>query len=279
MRFPPIATPKTLEEALELRIQASGKQIPFMGGTDVLVHLRNNRMTCDELLNLSQVRELSFISASDDFIEIGAGTTHSDILDSEIVYRHCHLLQQAVRRIGSAQVRNRGTIGGNICNASPAGDSIPPLYVREAILVIQSTENSRTIPIIRFLTGPGFTDLQRNELVTSVRIPKRSPTVGTYQSLRQRKALACNKVSVAMEALATDGGPIDFRIACGAVSPTVVRASEAEKLLNEGIQDENLVSKAAMRAVEPIDDVRSNAEYRRAMTGVLVAKAMRELLS
>ena len=279
MLTPPIKSPRTLNEALELRSQSQAKIVPFVGGTDIFVHLRNNRLECDELLNLSHIDELSFISLKENFLEIGPSTTHAEIIASQEVLDNCRILRQAVAKIGSPQIRLRGTIGGNICNASPAGDAIPPLYVRNAIIVIKSLNNTREVVIDDFITGPGITDLQSDELVTSIRIPIRKPTRGVYLSLRQRRALACNKVSVAVETLIMDGSPTEFRIACGAVSPTVLRVPNAEELLNMGEFDYNKISDEVTKLVEPIDDMRSSAEYRRAMTGVLTVRAVKLLIS
>lgn len=264
-----------------------GKDIqPLAGGTDVLVMVRNNLGKWGEIplmLNLNSIPGLDFIRETNDFIEIGPLVTHTQVLESSIIQKHIPALVKAVEYVGSPQIRNLGTIIGNVCRGSPASDTLGILYTREARVNIQTFTGERVVPIEEFLTGPGETILPENGLVTKIIIPKLPGYISDYTSLRQRKALSIVVVSLAVEAFLTEERPQidDIRIALGAVAPTIVRAFETETLLKSQPLSEELINKA-VRLVQtegaPISDLRSNKEYRMAMSGVLLGRFLRELL-
>jgi CO/xanthine dehydrogenase FAD-binding subunit len=186
----------------------------------------------------------------------------------------------AARLVGSPQIRNRGTLGGNLANASPAGDSIPPLYVLDARVVLASADGTRAVPVAEFFTGPGQSLRAQHEIITAVELPVNGKRRSVFMRLGQRQALAISKVSIAVSLVLADETVRDVRIALGAVAPTVVRARRAEDALH-GHRLENSVITAACAAAEadasPISDLRSNAGYRRAMCRELLSRALHHL--
>jgi CO/xanthine dehydrogenase FAD-binding subunit len=179
------------------------------------------------------------------------------------------------------QIRNRGTIGGNIINASPAADTLPALYVYEGRCELRTSTSRRIVPIEKLLSGPGKTKLRRGELLVAIRIPlKLGPHRFDYQRLAPRRAVAIAKVSVAVVSVQQKGHIKDIRIAFGAVAPTVVRAREIEKQITTDswpLEDE-LLRKLVQHCVRPIDDIRSTAEYRQKMCTVLLKRALSQVL-
>jgi xanthine dehydrogenase small subunit len=270
--------PRSLEEALEILAQRAGEVKPIAGGTDLLVQAYDGKLRRDALFDVSAVPELKGIEDRGDHLWIGAGATHSDILDSPLVAPWAPALQPSCVVIGGPQIRNRGTLGGNLANASPAADTVPALYAADAIVELVSVSARREVPITSFFTGYRQTMLAPDELIVGVRIPKRAGVRGTFLRLGQRQAQAISKVSVAV-GLTFKGGRPDFvRVAFGSVGPTVIRATETEKALASGGYDALVRAKEAARSeVKPIDDIRSTREYRREMAAVLLERAVRRL--
>lgn len=281
-----IETPKSLMEALTLKNKFKDGIQPLAGGTDVLVMVRNKLGkwgASPRLLNLTQIQELKFITENDGFIEIGPLTTHTQILESLIIKQYFPAFVKAVAYVGSPQIRNLGTIIGNICRASPAADSLPVLYARDAQIQIQTINNKKIIPIEEFITGPGQTVLPNNALVTKLIIPKLPNYIGDYTSIRQRIALSIVVVSVAIEAQFNQEKRRleDIRISLGAVSPTIIRARKTEKLLMTEKLTFDLIMEAKTKVKTecvPITDIRSNKEYRQAMTSVLLGRFLDKLI-
>lgn len=272
-----IHSPANLEEALELKATLGAELHPFAGGTDVLVSIRNNRVDWGDrplLLNLNRIHDLHLVEETAETIEIGSLLTHSEIAHHPLIQKHIPALAKAVLYIGSPQIRNRGTIAGNMCHASPAADSLPILYCRNAKIGVQTQNRTILVPIEEFITGPGFIALDPCGIVTKISVPKLPNYIGDYLTLRQRQALSCNVVSVGVEML-QEGEIVDIRIALGAVAPTVVRGSKTENLLCDKILTHDLINEAhdlIQTECVPIDDVRSNKSYRQAMTGVLLSR-------
>lgn len=275
-----IRSPRNLEEALELKATFGAELHPLAGGTDVLVSIRNNRVDWGDhpsLLNLNNIRALHFIRETPETIEIGPLLTHTEISNHPLIKTHIPALAKAVSYVGSPQIRNRGTIAGNMCHASPAADSLPILYCRNATIEIQTHDQTTLAPIEEFITGPGFIALDPCGIVTKIIVPKLPNYFGDYLTLRQRQALSCNVVSVGVEIFRPDreGEIADIRIALGAVAPTVVRGLKTENLLSNNKLTQNLINEAhdlIQTECVPIDDVRSNKNYRQAMTGVLLSR-------
>jgi CO/xanthine dehydrogenase FAD-binding subunit len=198
-----------------------------------------------------------------------------------VINDHVPALCKAVSFIGSPQIRNRGTIGGNVVHASPAADCLPILYARDSMVEIRTYKQTKLIPIQDFITGPGVVGIDPHGIVTKIVIPKLSGYVGDYLTLRQRRALSCNIVSVGVEMKSDEGMIEDIRVALGAVAPTVVRGIKTESLLRSRKLTADLIEEAQTlirTECQPINDVRSNKDYRRAMTGVLFKRFLRNNL-
>jgi xanthine dehydrogenase FAD-binding subunit len=268
--------PMTLQEALSIR--GAGPVIPFAGGTDLMVRRRNWSGTLPRfdrpVLFLDRVKELREIKLEEGIISIGAGTTLAELTRD---LRVPEILRAAAREMAAPGIRNLATLGGNICNASPAGDTLPPLYVLNAAVVLQNSAGQREIPVKAFLQGPGRTDLAWDELLVKLKIPAADlPSVCRYKKVGTRKADALSKASFAGLAGIAHGRITEVRIALGAVAPQIVRDREIEaglagKTLRElpGLIPELLKEYSPL--LQPIDDQRSTAGYRRKVALRLIA--------
>jgi CO/xanthine dehydrogenase FAD-binding subunit len=231
------------------------------------------------LFDLTGVPELVGIQNRGDSIWIGAGTTHAMIVESPIVREALPSLPLACAVIGGPQIRNRGTLGGNLANGSPAADAVPPLFAADAVLELVSYSERREVPVAEFYTGYRQHVLERDELIVGIRVPKRHGVRGTFLRLGQRQAQAISKVSLALGAsFDPSGQPSWVRVALGAVAPTVIRAPLTEAALLEGGEgSQERACRALAEEIAPIDDLRSTADYRRAMAGVLLRRAWRSI--
>jgi len=271
--------PRSLEEALEILVQRAGEVRPIAGGTDILVAAKDGKATPAALFDLTAVPELRGIEETAHEVRIGAAVTHAEILTSPLVARYVPALPLACAWIGGPQIRNRGTLGGNIAHGSPAGDTIPPLYTADARVEVVSVSDRRDVMISDFFVGPRQTVLAPDELIVAVRIPKRAGVRGAFLRLGQRQAQAISKVSVAVAMTFRGGQPEWARVALGAVAPTVIRAPETERaLLAGGYEGLRGALEAIRNEVRPIDDIRSTREYRREMAAVLLERAIRQIV-
>ncbi|MCF8304332.1 MAG: FAD binding domain-containing protein [Bacteroidales bacterium] len=272
--------PETLQEALQVR--KDQKVLPIAGGTDLMIQHRREGGVAPAfeypLLFLHKLKELKKIEQHTDQIIIGAGVLLSQLIEEQPVPE---LLRKTVRQMAAVTTRNVATIGGNICNASPAGDTLPFLYATEAVVLLQSLEGSRHLLIQDFITGPGKTALKEDELLVEIRIPYKEFKVAYYRKVGTRKALALSKISFAGLANFENGYLSDLRMAVGAVAPTVVRSREAEKQLI-GLTVEEMKGKMQFvreiysELIKPIDDARSTAGYRKAVSLDLLEWFVRE---
>jgi len=269
----------TIEEALRAITNGPAPTGILAGGTDLLLQQQHGKkQACKSLVDITDVRELTQITKESDGLRIGAAVKLADIEQSELVKNFSPVLVEGAGEVGSLQIRNLATIGGNICNASPSADTIPPLLALDAQLSIVSSRGEREISLDKFFKGPGVTVLKEDELLASIFIPApEQPAKGTYIKLKAREALDLAFVGVAV--LVTGS---QVRIALGAVAPTPLRAIKAEKLLmDSAVKDIAAVRKAAEAAAEeisPISDVRASAEYRREMTRTLTERALARVL-
>ncbi|MBI4773714.1 MAG: xanthine dehydrogenase family protein subunit M [Deltaproteobacteria bacterium] len=251
--------------------------VPFAGGTDVFVRLRKGLMAPRALLCLDRIEELKGIEDHGSHLFIGAGTTHSTALAHPLVIQFLPVLAHALRVLGSPPIRNMGTIGGNIVTASPAGDTLPPLYALGAEVELRSREGSRRCPIHEFIIGPGKTILAKNEILSGVRVRKADRyNVHHFEKVGLRNALAIALVSMAALLRISDSGEIqEVSLAWGSVGPTVVRSPEAEQILLGKTLDLRTLENAGAivrKAVAPIDDVRAGSDYRRQVAGNLLLR-------
>ena len=274
--------PKSFEEALEL-LDKYGEQAKLLaGGTDLIVKMKDGVVKPKYVIDLSRLEELKFISKEDGVIKIGALTTLREIETSPIIRENVHVLSDAVEKMASWQIRNLGTIGGNLCNASPAADTAPPLLVLEAKLKLTSSEGERIVPIDQFFTGPGETVLRSNELLTEIQIPITLKNSGSaFLKLGRRAAYTLSIVSVAALVTVEDRVFRDVRIALGSVAPTPIRARKTEDKFRGLPASEEVIKEKCSYVVEdisPISDVRASAEYRKEMSIVFTKRALVEAL-
>jgi carbon-monoxide dehydrogenase medium subunit len=278
MNKPDYLAPTSLEEALEtVGQQTEGVQI-IAGGTDLVPRMRSRLIEPKLLVDLCLLN-LDGIEKSADGIRIGASATHTDILESDLLAEHCPALCEAAADIAGPPIRNRGTVGGNLVNASPAADLAPPLLVYDAVVILAKAGSKREIPLVDFFTGPGQTVLAADELLTEIRIPAVPPnTTSKFIKLGKRKAMAVAVVSAAARLTIDEAGKISqARIALGSVAPTPIRARKAEASLEGQSPSSDLFTEAGQIAgseSSPISDIRASGSYRKKMVAVLTRRAL-----
>lgn len=270
--------PGGLDELWEL-MEAEPEIALCAGGTDLLVRMKSGEVTSSGVICLDRIPELKGIEDHGAEVFIGAVATHNQILESESIATLLPALTSAISVLGSPQIRNMGTIGGNIVNASPAGDTLAPLHVLNAEVELMARGGSRRMPLASFVLGPGKVDLRPNEILTGVRIPKRPDfPIHHYEKVGKRKALACAIASMAATLRLSDDGTIEaIGLAWGSVGPTVVRAPEVEEMLAGRRLDLETLRKAARvveETVRPIDDIRASANYRKVVAGRLLFRLL-----
>jgi len=277
-----VLTPHNLAEALEMLHQNGPELKVVAGGSDVIVQLRDGVLRASKLLNILSLKELRYIRMTGGQIHIGALTTYSDIVHHDLTRNHAWILVEAARQIGAVPLQNTATIGGNLGNASPAGDSLPPLYALDATVVTCSKAGEREIPIEQFFTGYRKLALRPEELIEEVYFNSLdSDDRGAYLKLglREANAISIVDVAVALRAKKPDNSFGKIWIALGAVAPTIRRARKCEQaLLNKPLTSDLLKQASALAAEDaaPIDDIRGSAEYRKDAVVSLVYQALYE---
>jgi CO/xanthine dehydrogenase FAD-binding subunit len=261
-----LRVPKQLSEALALLSREPGVWRPFAGGTDLMVLLEAGKLDHKRFFSLSKIGDLRGVHAADDSVILGALTTYSEIQKHPVLRTEFPLLCAAARETGSVATQNRGTIGGNIINASPAADSPPALLVYDAEIELVSERRVRWVPYHGFHTGYKKMQIAPDELLRAVRMPRRSkPWRQYYRKVGTRKAQAISKVCFASAALIENGAIRDVRIALGSVAPIVLRAVKTEDALRRAAITPATITSARetlAREIAPIDDIRSTARYR-----------------
>lgn len=277
---PPVETPTRLSEAYALL--AGGGIVPIAGGTDVMVRITGEIGPIPErMIDLSRLAALEGISLEGGALVLGARTTFTEIRSSALCREHVPALVEAAATIGAAQIQNRGTLGGNIANASPAGDSLPILLATDAEIVVGSHRGERTIAAASFFPAYRRTALEPDELILRIRIPLAPGRVTRFRKVGTRRAQAISKVvmAVSWRAHGSSAGWSDVRVALGSVAPTPIRAAGAESVL-EGARPTPETADAAAEALaaelRPIDDVRSTAEYRRIVAARILHRIVRD---
>lgn len=268
--------PVTLVGALELLYELD-KAKPIIGGTDLMVSMREAVCSPSHIVDLNRIPELNYIKEEEGFIKIGATTTHAQAASNPLT-ASIPALHDAVSRIGSPQIRNRGSITGNIVNASPAADTACPLIVHDAEIMVQSVDGTNMLPIEELFAGPKITCLEPGELVTEIRIPKPPENSNSaYKRIGRRKAFTLSVVSAAVYIQEENNVCIDAGVAFGSVAMTPLRVPEAEDILKgKELTPENIMeaSEAVKDHVKPITDIRGTAEYRLDMCPVLMRRAL-----
>ncbi len=276
--------PKNLDEALELAKEFKNNKRFLAGGTDLIVRLKDNLIKEDNIIDLKEIDELKGIDENGENIEIGSLVTFSEIIESEILNKNSSLLVLASKKVGSPQIRNKGTIGGNLCNASPAGDSIPPLMCEDAELLLKSKNGERIVKIVEFFLGPGKTCLREDEILIKIVLKKwKNSHIGFFNKLGQRNALTIAIASNCIKIEKENGVIKDIKISLGSVAPTVVRAKKIEEaILNlKNLNEDELlkISSIVENEIDPITDVRGSREYRIEVSKYLLYESLTYLLN
>lgn len=259
-------SPNSINDALNLLSREPGAWHPFAGGTDLMVLLEAGKLSHKNYLNIWNLDELRGIEVNDEAVTLGALTTYTDVQSHRVLREEFPMLCQAAAETGGLAIQNRGTLGGNIVNASPAADSPPALLAYDAELELTSINGTRRVPYHTFHTGYKQSVRRADELLTRIRLPRH--TNGLYQYYRKvgtRKAQAISKVCLAATARVSDRVIEDIKIAFGSVAPVPLRCLRTEEMLRRARLDQQLVDRAKIelaREIVPIDDIRSTKNYR-----------------
>ena len=261
-----LASPANLAEALDLLAAGNGAWKPFAGGTDLMVLLEAGKLPHRNYVNIWNLKELRGIEVTDQTLTLRALTTYTDVQAHPVLREEFPMLCQAAKETGGMAIQNRGTIGGNIANASPAADSPPALLAYDAELELISKAGTRRIPYAKFHRGYKQMDLRADELVTAIHLPRgRQTRMHYYRKVGTRKAQAISKVCFAGVAEIANHTITRVRIALGSVAPIPIRCEQTEAALdNQPLNDETIKLGVATLASEiaPIDDIRSTRDYR-----------------
>jgi len=274
--------PKSLKEACLLLWEADGKAKIIAGGTDLMIGLRNGDLKPQCLIDITNIPELRRIEEKDGAISIGAAVTHSEIASSPLIKKWAKVLSDAASMIGSPQIRNLGTIGGNIINASPAADTIPPLIVLDASAKVISKEGDKELPLIQLFKGPYETSLRPHEVLVEVKFQKlRSGVRSSFVRLARREAMAIARMSVAIVLRMEEGDSLmkDTRISVGAVTPTPHRMTEVEAMLKGRSPDDESLQIASQKVSEAMihrTGVRHSTAYKKPVVEALFMRAMKK---
>jgi carbon-monoxide dehydrogenase medium subunit len=273
--------PRSFEEAGSLLRDYQGSASILAGGTDLLVEMRERLRRCEHVIDIKKIPAMTHLDYDDRRgLRFGALVTTRELETASLIHEKYPALQQALRELGSIQVRNRATVAGNICRASPSADTLPPLVAAGAQVRMRRGGAERTVALEDFFTGPGRTVLAPDEIVSEIVMPPPQPGSGSvYIKHGRRKAMELATVGVAVMVALDDAICREVRIVLGAVAPTVIRARRAEESLHgRPINEESIAAAADIATDEcrPISNVRSSAEYRREMVGVLSRRALRQ---
>jgi CO/xanthine dehydrogenase FAD-binding subunit len=276
-----LVAPDSLPQALSLLAEQPDAWLPIAGGTDVMVQFAAGKLPARKLMSIWNLRELRRIEVSPGEIQVGAGCTYTDLRENKAIANEFPLLARAAGWVGGIANQNRGTLGGNIVNASPAADSLPALLAYDADLILVSVRSERRLGYRHFHTDYKKTQLAPDELVRAVCLPRRFSGYLSYtRKVGTRNAQAISKVCVAALGRLDNGVIADVRIAMGSVAPVPIRLAETEKILNGQRVDSSLLllaRKTAAAEIRPIDDIRSTARYRTEVTNNLVAEFLGQL--
>jgi CO/xanthine dehydrogenase FAD-binding subunit len=273
-----LIVPSTLDAAIAILAERPDQSRILAGGTDMLVEMKCHDRGAKTLVKISRLAELNFITYdSERGLTIGALTTIRAIADSSALKQNYPLMLDAARDFANIQIMNMGTIGGNVCNASPAGDFLPCLLAVNAEVVLRSSAGPRIVKLSEFFTGPRTSQIRPGEIVVAITAPALSTLHSSAFVRFTRTAEDLAKVSAAVVLSIEDGKFSDIRIALGSVAPTPIRVLEAEDFLKDQEVTDTVISKAAkivQSGIKPISDLRSTADYRTDITGVAFKQAI-----
>jgi len=275
-------TPNTIQEAIELLWKAEGKAKIIAGGTDLVIGLRNGDQSPQSIIDITRIEELQKIEERNGTLSIGAAVTHFEISVSSLVRRYGKILSDATSEIGSPQIRNIGTIGGNLINASPSADTIPPLMVLNAMGKVVTKGGERQVPLLQLFKGPYRTNLKPHELLVQITFPKLPPDMKTsFLRLARRDAMAIARMSIAVVLKIEKRRFEDIRIAVGSITPTPERMSEAEVFLKGKSPDEVSLQKASLKISEAMirqSGIRPSTSYKKPVVEALFIRVMKKAL-
>ena len=272
--------PSSLFEAISLLDQYNGKAKIIAGGTDLIVKMKQRKLTPLYLINIKNISDLSYIKYDGQVLRIGALVTHSSVARSSVIQENFSPLGDAVCAVGTVQTRNLATVGGNLCNASPSADTAPALIALGAKLKVVSPEGEKTVKVEDFFTAPFRTILKTNEMLTEIQIPNLPPhSGGTYLWVPKMTAVDETLVGVAVSVAIdlTNQTFIKTGIGLGSVAPTPMRAEKTEEFLSGRKIEDNLLEQAGKVAASEVSP-RSREEYRREMVKILVKRALHQSL-
>jgi CO/xanthine dehydrogenase FAD-binding subunit len=279
---PTVQSPATLTEAYVLLSERIRPPKVIAGGTDLMVLMNAHMLDAAEYVDIWRLDELRGVSDEGDALRVGALTTYTQLIRSDLIQQYVPALVEASRTIGAIQIQNRGTIGGNIVNASPAGDSLPVLAAYDAEVEIGSWRGVRSVAFNEFYTGYRRSVLTPDELVIAVRIQKlQEGECDFFWKVGTRRAQAISKTVMSVRARVDSDRIESIGIGVGSVAPTVVRAPKTERLLTGATITAALIQQARdmiAQEVTPITDLRSTEHYRRTVTGNVLSKFLRQLI-
>jgi carbon-monoxide dehydrogenase medium subunit len=274
-------SPASLEELLSVLHQNAGEAKVIAGGTDLIPQMRLGKLSPKVLVDPQRIPSAG-IAETEDSLLLGPLLTHTQVINSPLLKREYHALVEACQQVGGPPIRNRGTVAGNLANASPAADSALPLLIYDASVLVTSLAAEREIPLNEFYLGPGQTQLSPGEFIYQIRIPKTPPrSHAIFLKLGNRKAMAIAVASLAVRISLDERGKVSqARLALGSVAPTPLRAYQAEAMLQSNSLNAGtiqLAAEAARDAASPISDLRASADYRSKMVTVLVRRALDQI--
>jgi len=279
--------PKSLVEALEYLNQYGKEAKIIAGGTDLLVQLRNEDDKLDDvkyLVNIDSLPNLRQIKINEDYISIGTLVNHAEIASSELIWTKVSFLSKAASMIGSPQIRNRGTIGGNLINASPAADTVPVLIALDAVVILQSLTGSRKLPVRELFLKPYETCIRHDEILTEIKfrcLPEGSKT--RFLKVGRRNALNVARLNIAVSLKIDEKGIIkDIRIAPGSIMPIPCRVTEAEKLLIGQTPNDEIINRASKKIADTMVEksgIRASTIYKKPVIEVITKRAIWECVN
>ncbi len=283
MRLPKFTyfTPKTLEDALNLLAEQGEGARVMAGGTDVMVKMIHGLLTPKAIIGLQEIEDLRGIRYdAKDGLTIGATARLAEVISHPDIQNHYPSLAYAVSCMANVEVRNMGTVVGNICNAAPSADSAPPLMTMNGEVVLNSLKGERRLSLNDFFRGPSITSMEDGEIMTSIHVPVQPSGSGaSYKRISARCGVDIAAVGVGAMVVLNGGGCKQARIVLGAVAPVPLRAIKTEELVQGRERSPELLASAGAKAAEeakPISDMRASAEWRKRMVGVLTKRALDE---
>ena len=277
--------PETLEKALDILADKTDNIKVLAGGTDLVVQLRDNSLSenISSILDISRIKSFKEIKNNGGEITIGSLVTHEELLNNKLFSNKLPFINEAASAVGSPQIRRRGTIGGNICNAAPCADSVPVLAALDAEVILASKSGKRKLSLTEFIDGPYRTNLKPDEIMTSIKFFMPEPGVGTsFMKVGRRKALAISRMSVAVMLRKDQTGIVnEFYLSTGSVTPKPTRLPEAERVLLNKEPTEDLINETAEKVAQIMiatSGYRWSTEYKEPVIKTMVIRAIKQAL-